>query len=407
MIQPITKMIFLLTGTILLSISLTAQEVLEWRGADRTGYYHETGLMQEWPETGPPLIWEFNGLGNGYGSPAITSDRIFITGEQEQITYLFALDKNGKQIWKTEIGPEWTQNYPGSRTTPTIVDDLIYIQTGMGTVACVDATTGKKTWEFNMVDDFHAPNTRFGFSASLLVHGDKVFCTIGNPDTNVVAFNRFTGEIQWICKGVGEMTSFCSPKLISLPGRDIVVTFTKLTLLGIDAKDGTLLWTHKQDSEGDVQVNTPWFEDGYIYYIASDGNGSVKLKLSPDGTSITEEWRNIRCDNLMGGFIKLDDYIYTSSYGTRQYYIQDAGTGAITDSVKFDKGVIIFADGMLYLYNERGNLGLFKPEGPTMKQVSSFKVTQGTKAHFAHPVICDGILYVRHGDALVAYNVKK
>lgn len=132
----------------------------------------------------------------------------------------------------------------------------------------------------------------------------------------------------------------------------------------------------------------------------------MKLKLSPDGTSITEEWRNIRCDNLMGGFIKQGNYIYTSSYGTRQYYIQDVNTGALTDSIKFDKGVTIFADGMLYLYNERGTLGLFRPDGPTMHQVSAFKITRGTKAHFAHPVICGGILYVRHGDALLVYNVK-
>lgn len=252
-----TKQILVLALGLLNTYVLMAQEVLEWRGANRTGYYHETGLLQSWPEAGPELIWEFTGLGNGYGSPAITNDRIYLNGEQEQVTWLFALDKNGTLIWKTEIGPEWTQNYPGSRTTPTVVDDLIYLQTGMGTIACVKASNGEKVWELNMIGDFHAPNTRFGFSESLLVFGDKVFCTIGNADTNVVALNRFSGKIAWICKGVGEMTSFCSPKLISLPGRDIVVTFTKLCLLGIDAANGTLLWTHRQDSEGDVQVNTP------------------------------------------------------------------------------------------------------------------------------------------------------
>lgn len=387
--------------------TLMSQEVLEWRGADRTGYYHETGLLDSWPEEGPPLVWEFNELGNGYSSPAITKDRIFITGEHEKITYMYALDHQGNLIWKKEVGPEWTINYPGSRTTPTVVGDLLYITTGMGTVACMDANDGSIKWSTNLASDLNAPNTRFGFSESLLVHGDKVYCTVGNADTNVVAFNRFTGDLEWISPGVGEMTSFCAPKLISLPDRDIVVTFSKLTLMGFDAQTGELLWTHKQEGEGDVQVNTPWYEDGSIYYICSDGNGAVKLNLSEDGTTITEVWRNKRSDNLMGAFIVLDDYIYTSSYNTRQYYVQDAKTGELTDSVDFDKGSIIYADGKLYLYNQRGKFGLFEPAGPTMNLISSFRITKGTKAHFAHPVICDGILYVRRGDALLAYDIRE
>jgi len=84
----------------------------------------------------------------------------------------------------------------------------------------------------------------------------------------------------------------------------------------------------------------------------------------------------------------------------------EANTGKITDSLKFDKGVTIYADGLLYCYNEKGQLGIFRPEGPKMAAVSSFKVTRGTKAHYAHPVVNQGILYVRHGRSLLAYDVK-
>jgi len=248
---------------------------------------------------------------------------------------------------------------------------------------------------------------RFGFSECLVVSGNSVFCCPGNTDTNVVALDRFTGKIKWICKGLGQMTSYCSPALIHLPERDILVTFTKSALLGIDIKDGTLLWSHKQDSEGDVHVNTPLFENGSIYYITGDGNGAVKLNLSADGKEITEVWRNAACDNTMGGFIKVNRYLYTASYGKRCWYTLDTETGKIVDSVKFDKGVTIFADSMLYCYNERGQVGLFMPEGPAMKEVSSFRITRGTKAHFANPVINRGILYVRHGRSLMAYEIAR
>ena len=389
-----------------LSTRSSAQEVLQWRGADRTGFYHESNLLKSWPDAGPPLVWEFDSLGNGYGSPVVTASCIYVNGEIDTISYLFALDRTGKFLWKAPIGKEWTLNYPGTRNTPTIVNDLVYVTAGLGTVACLEAKTGNKRWSVDMATDFHGPMTRFGFSESLVVSGNNVFCSPGSADTNVVALDRFTGKINWICKGLGQMTSYCSPAIIRLPEREILVTFSKSALLGIDTKDGTLLWSHKQDGEGDVHINTPLFENGFIYYITGDGNGSVKLKLSPDGKEITEVWRNAACDNTMGAFIKLNDYIYTASYGRRYWYSLNANTGIIADSVKFDKGVTIYADGMLYCYNEKGQLGLFKPNGPKMELAGSFKVTRGTKAHYAHPVICQGIMYVRHGRSLLAYDVK-
>jgi outer membrane protein assembly factor BamB len=389
------------------SFAVHSQEVLQWRGNDRTGMYPGTGLLKSWPETGPELLWEFDGLGNGYSSPVITRDRIYINGEIDTVSYLFALDRNSKFLWKEAIGKEWTLNYPGSRNTPTVVGDQAYVTAGLGTVACIDLKSGKKQWSVDMVDHLHAPMVRFGFSECLVVNGNDVYCSPGSTDTNVVALDRFTGKVRWICKGLGEMSSYCSPLLISLPERQVLVTFSKSALLGIDVKDGTLLWSHKQDSEGDVHINTPLYQEGFIYYITGDGNGAVKLKLSPDGKEITQVWRNQACDNTMGGYIKLDNYIYAASYGTRQWYTLNAGDGKLADSIKFDKGVTIYSDGMLYCYNEKGQLGLFHPNGPKMEQVSLMKITRGTKAHYAHPVILDGVLYVRHGRSLLAYKIVK
>jgi len=392
---------FLLIGT------LQAQEVLQWRGADRSGAYPGTNLLTSWPEAGPALLWETEGTGNGYGSPVITSKNIFINGEIDTINYLFALDLSGKILWKTKIGKEWVLNYPGDRSTPTIVGDLIYVTAGWGTVACIEMQTGKTKWSVDMIKDLHGRNNRFGLSESVVVEGDKVFCMPGGADTNVVALDRFSGKLLWTCKGKGEIPGYCSPLLVRLPQRNILVTFSKSTLLGIDTKDGSLLWTHVQDGENDVHCNTPYFENHFLYYITGDGNGAVKLKLSDDGSSITEVWRNKACDNTMGGFNKIGDYIYTASYGTRQYYSLETNTGKISDSLKFDKGTTNLCDGMLYLYNEKGQVGLVKPEGAKMTLVSSFKLTRGTKAHYAHPVINKGILYIRHGRSLLAYDISK
>lgn len=402
----VKKLLFFSAAGIIIATSSYSQEVLQFRGADRSGAYKESNLLKAWPEAGPNLLWESEGIGNGYGSPAITSKNIFVEGEIDTMNYLFALDLAGKIQWKTKIGKEWIINYPGVRTTPTVVNDLIYVTAGWGKVACIEANSGKEKWSVDMMKDFHAKQITFGFSESVLVEDNKVYISPGSKDTNIVALDRFTGKTLWISKGVGEKTSYVSPLLIKLPQRNILVTLSAHALLGIDTKNGTLLWSHKQDSQGDVHCNTPYYENGYIYYITGDGNGSVKLKLSEDGTSISEVWRNKKCDNTFGAFMKINDYIYTSGYEKRLYYALDVNKGEITDSVKFDRGAIISADNLLYLYNERGQVGLFKPNGPKLEQISTFKVTKGTKAHYAHPVICNGVLYVRHGKSLLAYDIK-
>lgn len=387
--------------------SLFSQEVLQFRGENCKGMYPDKNLLKSWPEKGPNVIWEAKNLGNGYGSPAITSNRIYVNGEFDTITYLIAMDLKGNHIWKSPIGEEWVRSYPGARTTPTIVGDYIYTTAGMGTVACFKADNGEKIWSTNHLKKLNGAITRFGYAESIMVDEDQVFCMPGGKDTNVVALNRFTGEINWICSGDSTYPGFCTPLILKIKDRKILITFSRSNLLGIDAKTGKLLWKHKQQGEGDVHVNTPLYENGYLYYVAGNGNGAVKLKLSENGTKIEEVWSNIRCDNIMGGFIKRNKYIYTASYGTRHWYTLDIDNGKIVDSVKFDKGVTIYADDMLYLYNERGKMALFNINGPKMTKISEFRVKLGTKAHYSHPVINKGIMYLRRGNSLMAFDLKQ
>ncbi len=396
-----------LTFQISSSIFLCAQEVNQFRGQNATGRYPDTKLLKEWPTAGPELLWEAKGLGNGYGSPAITKNRIYVNGEIDTISYLFALDHATNILWKSPIGAEWVATYPGSRSTPTVVGDLVYVSAGMGGVACFDANTGVQKWSRNMLEEFQGVNTRFGFAESIVNYGDKVFCTPGGAEMNVVALNRFTGEVVWACSGKGEMATFCTPLVLELPKRTLLLTFSKSHLMAIDIETGELVWTHQQEGEGDVHVNTPLYEDGYLYYVAGNGNGAVKLELSDDGNLIRQVWANKRFDGLTGGFIKIDNHIYASSYEKRVWYSINTNTGEITDSLKFDNGITIFADNMLYLYNEKGRVALCKVDNGGFEKVSEFRLNLGTKAHFSHPVICNRILYIRRGNSLMAYDIRR
>ena len=409
------KIFVLLFLLIQLGFNAKSQAIVQWRGTDRNGIYNETNLLKTWPAEGPKLLWANENVGNGFGSMAITSDKIYITGEKDTIGYLSALDLKGNLLWKSDYGKEWVKTFPGSRSTPTVVGDLIYVCSGLGNISCFDAKTGTRKWFVDKIKDLHGKATLHGHSESPLVDGERVFVTPGGKDTNFVALNRFTGKIIWISKGKGDRPGYNSPLLIKLPQRNVIVTLTAYNLLGFDSKTGELLWSQEQDNTpldkrepgyGDTHGNTAWYENGFLYYIAGDGNCAVKLSLSADGKQIKQIWRNKTIDNFMGGFIKLGDKIYTGTSGRKDFKTLDANTGKVLDSLKVGVGTLIYADKMLYYYNQKGEVNLIKPSPEKAELVSTFKITKGKLEHFSHPVINNGIFYLRHGSVLMAYNIK-
>jgi outer membrane protein assembly factor BamB len=400
------KNLFIVTIALFAAFACNKEtEITQWRGDARDGIYHETNLLKEWPKDGPEMLWAYEGVGNGYGSPAITSERIFVNGEVDSLSHLFAFDLKGKLLWESEYDSSWVVNFPGSRSTPTVIDDLVYVCSPMGEVVCFKVEDGSKVWSHNMIDDYNGQNTRFGYSQSLLVDGDKVFFAPGDSlKTNVVAVNRFTGEEIWTSLAKGEKPAYCSPMLIELPTRKVLVTFSEFSLFGLDAETGKLLWSH-QDSVADIKGNTPVFDNGYIY-ATSYGNGTIKLKLSEDGSKVTEVWKNKSINSIQEGLLKVNNKLIGIQYKKRFLRVLDELMGNDIDSIKIGSGSSIYADNMLYFYDEKGPLSLLRLE-PKLEKVSTFKIKKGAKEHFAHPVIKNGVLYIRHGNALMAFNIKK
>jgi len=402
------RKLFIFLPVLLLIVSCVRQpEIAQWRGPNRDGHYTDKGLLKQWLAEGPKLLWASDTVGDGYGSPVVTHDGIFITGAIDSIGYLYSFDLKGNLRWKVAYGPEWATNFPGSRSAPTVVDDLIYAVSGKGEIACLNRIDGSTVWSQNLFTDLHGKNTIFGYSEGLLVKDQMIYCAPGGADTNVVALDRLTGKMIWKCKGVGQLSAFCSPKIIQQGKHNILLTFSELCMLGIDADNGNILFTHKQDTAGNVHSNAPIFDKGNLYYVAGDGNRTVKLKLADNGESITELWRCKPFDNIMGGVVQLDNRLIATGHRKLELMSLDMETGKVTQELKIGRGSTIYADGMIYLYDEKGTVHLVDPAGGGLKEVSTFKVSRGTKEHFSHPVIGNGVLYIRHGKSLMAYNIKK
>ena len=413
------RTITLLTVSLLLlsSCGQTQVKTAEFRGDDRTGLFFETGLLDQWPEKGPEEVFFIEGLGQGYGSPVIMDDLMYVTGTTDSISTLFCFDLGGILQWSMSLGKEWVVNYPGSRSSPTVVDDLIYVGTGMGNLFCINKHDQKVIWSKDLEKDFAGVLPLFGHSESPYIFENKVFWTAGGKEYNVVAMDRLTGELLWSSPGKGERSGYNHPRVVRLAdGRDVLITFSAYHMMGFDVDSGELLWTHEQDNwpveqrkfgYGDTHANTVIFEDNDIYYAEGDGNCGVKLAVSEDGNNIKEVWRNKSFDSYMGGVIKLGDKLYCGGTAKPYLYALDAASGVITDSLKVGRGALVWADNMLYYYNQSGGVHLVDYISGSLNDISSFRLTKGSQEHFSHPLIHDGIMYIRHGNIIVGYDINE
>ena len=383
----------------------------QFHGPNRDNISTEKGLLKKWPKEGPELLWRSQGLGHGYSSVSIASGMIYTTGNIEKETVITALNMDGKILWQVKNGKGWTGDHPGSRGTPTIDGGRLYHESPLGDVVCLQAKTGKKIWGLNILDKYQSKNITWALSESLLIDGDNVICCPGGPQTCMVALNKNTGAVVWKADSTGERAGYATPIVVEYKGLRIIITLTLKGMIGVNADTGELLWHVKHVSYADENVFTPIFHNGHVF-ISSIKAGSVKWKINvkDDKASVEEIWRSKELDNHHGGGVLVNGYIYSSSciYNASKWICLDWKTGEMKYAEKgVGKGSLTYSDGMLYMLSENRAVGLVRPTPDSYGLISSFEIPKGGKGNsWAHPVVCGGRLYIRHGDFLYAYSVR-
>ncbi len=380
-----------------------------FRGPAGDGVFPETGLLRQWPEGGPKLAWSVDGLGPGYSSAAVVDGAVYVTGMDDQNRgILFAFGTDGSLKWKTPYGPEFVKAGPaptGTRGTPTVDGDRIFVTTGFAGLVIFDAKGGQVLKTVDLLERFDAEQARFGFTECVLVDGRKVICTPGGPDASLVALDRDTGETIWQTKGLGQPSGYCSARLVRQNGRNLVLTMLAKSAVAVDADSGEVVWQHEYPHRAGVQPNPVLYSDGMAYVSSGMGTGGALLPVSG---SEPAKWTDKTLDCQMQGTVVVDGYIYgTAQSGNRGLVCLDWKTGEVKWNAPATKmGAVVAADGMLYVYTQDGTMVLVKADPEAYKPVSQFTVSAGTNEHWAHPTIANGRLYIRHGDVLLAYDIR-
>jgi outer membrane protein assembly factor BamB len=400
-------LILIIVGPLFLFAYSDAQDGTRWRGPDATGVYYETGLLDSWPVIGPEILWYFGGLGQGFSSPVFADGKIYVSGMEQTTGYIYCLSDDGKLLWKKPYGPEWSDSYSGSRSSPTIAGGKLYIMSARGLLVCMDSASGSILWSKDLIKEFGGRNLTWGMTENLVIYSDKVICTPGGTKNNIIALNRQNGSLIWSSTAKAENSAYCSPIIVKLPARNLFVSITANNIVGLDADNGTFLWSYPHTNQYAVHANTPIYSNGNLYCFSGYGRGGVKLKLGSDGSSVTKIWTNGSMDSRIGGAVLFDGFIFGSGDQNRAWQCIDWETGKMKySSVEIGKGSLICADGKLYCYSEQGELAMMKPLATEFKVLGKANVSLGSGTHWAHPVINEGKLYIRHGSALIAYKIK-
>jgi outer membrane protein assembly factor BamB len=417
-----------LAACLLISMAATTEPPAgdwpQWRGPNRDGVSSETGLLQKWPEKGPPLLWIAKDLGIGLSGVSVQNGRIFTMGERDDRQYVVALDEaDGKPLWSKAIGDGANGGgYDGPRCTPAADGAHVYGLTIAGDLACLDSATGNITWKKNYKRDFGGKMmSMWGYAESPLVDGDRLICTPGGKKNTIVALDKLTGKKIWGCavpdfghKGK-DGAAYSSIVISNGAGVKQYVQLIGHGLIGVRADDGKFLWGYDKVANGTANIPTPIVRGDFVFDSTGYQSGAALLKLSPSGDGVGADevyfLDHTKLQNHHGGMVLVGDYLYGGhghnagapiciNFKTGEVeWKEDHGPGS-------GSAAVAFADGKLYFRYQSGEMALLDCTPKGYKLLGSFKIPGVSIPSWTHPVITGGRLYLRDQNRLLCYSLK-
>lgn len=403
-----------------------AGEWPQWRGPDRTGVSTETGLLDKWPSDGPKQLWKVGGLGDGYSTPSVSAGKLYLLGTKGNDEYMICLEaKDGAKVWDLKIGSK-TGGYAAPKSTPTIDAGFAYAVSSDGNLVCVSIAKGELKWKKSYKSDFSGQQGNWAYTESPLIDGDWVLGTPGGESATIVALKKATGEVVWKTEVKGlqakagggkkggppksyATAGYSSIIVATIEGVKQYVQFIGGGVVGVDAKNGKLLWHYDDPANGTANISTPIVRDNYVFAASAYGNGGglAKLTKSADGFKADQQYFIKQMQNHHGGMVLVKDHVYGTNGGS--LLCVEFKTGKIVwDDRSVGKGSVTFADGHLYVRGENGKMALVEANPAKYTEKGQFTQPDRSKqAAWPHPVVVGGKLYLRDWDNLFCYDVKK
>lgn len=388
----------------------------QWRGARRDGISAETGLLSQWPDGGPPLLWGVTNIGTGWASPVVSAGTVFITGDVGNDLVVFAFDLAGALKWRTTNGAAWKTPYPGARSCGVIAAGRYYHMNAHGRVVCLDVRDGRERWAVDVLERFGGRKPTWAMSECLLVDGPRLIVTPCGDKALMAALDRENGATIWTTDALAdELASYCSPLLVRHAGRRLLLNCTSHHAWAVDADTGRLLWKVPFHGRWSVTSATPVYADDAVFFSAPDGpEGQLHDLPVPPAVEPRLRWQT-KVDALTGGTLLVGDRLYAHGCkNTKTLHEIDWKTGAETAVLpafaarpaSHASAAMIWAEGRIYALFDDGTVALLRPADNGFEVDGRFQRVEAKRRDaWAHPVLLDGRLYLRHHDTLWCHDV--
>lgn len=404
----------------------------QFHGPCRDSICRERGLLSQWPEGGPRLLWSLEGLGRGLSSISIAGGRIFTMGDRapgrarpsgpgggQEAQFVIACDlENRRELWATRVGAPFNT---GPRCTPTVDGELLYALGTEGDLMCLRSATGAVRWQKNLTTDFGGRMmSGWKFSESPLIDGDRLVCTPGAADAVMVALDKRTGTTIWkaVLPELGDKgadgAAYSSAVVAEIGGVRQYVQLIGRGVIGVEAETGRFLWGYNRIANNVANITAPVVRGNHVFVTTAYNTGSALLEVKREGEGFRAEEMYFLGPreflNHHGGVVLAGEYLYGGHGANRGDPVCiELATGRIcwkSRAPARGSASVLYADGHVIFRYDRGDVLLVEASPEEFRVKGRFRPPVGKGPAWAHPVIHKGRLYLRHDDLLCCYDVR-
>lgn len=381
----------------------------KWHGTNQDAIYPDTNLLDSWEDDSLVISQTYTGIGEGYGSPSIIEDGIFIAGMSDSIGSIHKYSHNGEKIWSTIYGYDFTYKYRGSRGTPTLHENKLYYSGAYGDALCLDMKTGDVIWHVNIFDKYDGELIKWGYTESPLIYKDMVILQPGGPNVSLCALNKNDGSVVWETNIDGSANAYSTPKLFKHDGETLCMVNLSFHLVIFEPSTGNVKIKHPLTNSRENHTNEPIYRNGQIFYSSGYGEGSVMFKINDEEMKLDTIWQNTEFDSKLSGIQIVNGLIYGTADKKKEWAVIRWDNGEEVFSTRDMKpGSLISADGKFYIFTDNGEIVLAKPTAKGIDIANRFPCPAYPAASaFSHPVIYKGDLFIRFNDNLWRYKIAK
>jgi outer membrane protein assembly factor BamB len=385
----------------------------QFLGPARDGHSRETGLLDTWPKSGPPVLWHKD-VGEGYSGVAIAGERVIFFHRPANEEVVHCLDAaTGKVLWRQAQPTEYQDALGkgnGPRATPVIDGNRVVTLGAAGHLTCLDLSSGRKLWGRALLSDYRVPPSYFGVGTSPVVEQGLVLVNVGGKGAGIVAFAIDSGKEVW--RATDDGASYASPVVCTIDGARRAVFFTRNGPVVLDPQTGAVTFRSRWRARYDASVNaaTPLIIGELAFFSTSYETGALLLRLKKDGADEVWSDANVMA-NHYNTCVYHDGYLYgfdgrqESGPSFRCVELRSRRVAWTQPPERLGNGAMILANGRLIVMTEKGELLLVEAAPRGYRELARAPVLQGpVRAQIA---LADGRLYARDEHKLVCFNLKK